>query len=110
MVKLREERLQGERERRLRYDRVDPQREGPPAELGDHEWLSIGQVAQRLGRTESAVRARAARGTIPHVRVEEGSRKRPTGPTCTETSSEHRPSFEPFGLVRLLAAPVVSID
>ena len=68
VVRLREERLKAERERRLRYDRVDPQRDRPPTELGDHEWLSVEQVAQRLGRTESAVRARAARGTIPHVR------------------------------------------
>lgn len=45
VVRLRETRLQAEMERRLRYDRIDPQRERPPAELGDHEWLSVEQVA-----------------------------------------------------------------
>lgn len=68
VLRLREERIKAEQERRLRYDRVDPQRKGPPAELGDHEWLSVAQVAQRIGRLETAVRLRAQRGTIPHVR------------------------------------------
>lgn len=68
VLALREARLQAEREKRLRYDRVDPPRKGPPAHLGDHDWLSVEQVALRLDRTESAVRDRARRGTIPHVR------------------------------------------
>lgn len=68
VVQLREQRIEAERQRRLRYDRVDPRPQGPPAELGDHEWLSVPQVALRLGRTQQAVRARAQRGTIPHER------------------------------------------
>lgn len=68
VLALREERLRAEAERRLRYDRVDPQRKPPPPELGDADWLSIAQVARRLGVTEQAVRARAQRGTIPHTR------------------------------------------
>lgn len=68
VVALREERLHAEAERRLRYDRVDPQRARPPAVLGDHDWLSVPQVAARLGVTEQSVRGRAQRGTIPHTR------------------------------------------
>lgn len=69
VVQLREERIKAERERRLRYDRVDPRPQGPPAELGDFEWLTPDQVGQRLGITGTSVRFRAARGTIPHVRA-----------------------------------------
>lgn len=68
VVQLREERIKAEQERRLRYDRTDPRPHGPPAELGDHDWLSVEQVAQRLGVTGQSVRARAKRGTIPHMR------------------------------------------
>lgn len=62
------ERAVAEAEGRLRYDRVDPQRKGPPPELGDHEWLTPDQVGQRLGVTGTAVRFRAARNSIPHIR------------------------------------------
>ena len=68
VLALREERARAEAERRLRYDRVDPPRHGPPPELGDADWLSVAQVARRLGVTEQAVRARAQRGAIPHTR------------------------------------------
>lgn len=44
------------------------QRKGPPSELGDRDWPTPDQVAQRLGVTGTAVRFRAARGTIPRVR------------------------------------------
>lgn len=68
VARLRDERARAEAERRLRYDRVDPQRKGPPAELGDHEWLTPDQVGHRLGVTGTSVRSRAGRGTIPHIR------------------------------------------
>lgn len=68
VVQLREERLQAEAERRLRFDRTDPRPQGPPPELGDHDWLTPDQAGARLGITGTSVRFRAARGTIPHVR------------------------------------------
>ncbi|ROR91145.1 helix-turn-helix domain-containing protein [Nocardioides aurantiacus] len=69
VVQLREERIKAEQQRRWRYDRIDPRPQGPPAELGDFEWLTPDQVGQRLGITGTSVRFRAARGTIPHTRV-----------------------------------------
>lgn len=68
VLALRRARLRDELQGILRYDRTDPPRKGPPVGLGEQRWLSVRQVAQRLGVSESSIRERAKRGTIPHVR------------------------------------------
>lgn len=51
-----------------------PTYEPDPAVHGQYEWLSVAQAAVLVGLSEMAIRKRVKRGTMPHVRVDDGTR------------------------------------